>query len=145
MRPLLERWKPRARARTHILAAALLWTLVGTGLTAAGLHWCLGADRPWPAALMGAGVTLGILKGRLALERTARKTAARIAVRGDDKCLGGFLSWPTWLFVLAMMGTGAALRRSDLPRALLGVVYTAVGAALLWGSRTFWEAWRRAA
>jgi hypothetical protein len=38
---------------------------------------------------------------------------------------------------------GAALRRSPLPRALLGVLYTAVGAALLWGSRTFWVAWRR--
>jgi hypothetical protein len=139
-----DRWKPRARARTHVLAAALLWTCVGTGLTAAGLHWCLGADQPWPAALMAAGIVLGVLKGRIALERAARKSAARIAVRGDDRCLGGFLSWRTWLFVLAMMAMGAALRHSELPRALLGVLYTAVGAALLWGSRTFWAAWRRA-
>ncbi|MBI5015828.1 MAG: hypothetical protein HZB55_10105 [Deltaproteobacteria bacterium] len=143
MREFLEQWKPRARARHHVLAAALLWTCVGLGLTAAGLHWCLGADPPWPAALMGAGVTLGILKGRVALEKAARKAAARIAVRGDDRCLGGFLSWQTWLFVLAMMGLGAALRHSEVPRALLGVVYTAVGAALLWGSRTFWAVWSR--
>jgi len=93
---------------------------------------------------VGAGLTLGVLKGRLVLERAARKAAARIAVRGDGRCLGGFLSWQTWLFVLAMMGMGVALRHSDVPRALLGVVYTAVGGALLWGSRTFWVAWRRA-
>jgi hypothetical protein len=79
------------------------------------------------------------------LSRTARRAAARIARRGDGTCLGGFLSWQSWLFVLGMMAAGAALRRSALPRTALGVVYVAVGIALLWGSRVFWAAWRRAA
>ena len=144
LRQALDRWKPAGAARTQVLLAALLWTCVGSGLAAVGARWCLGAGPPWPAALLGAGLTLGVLKGKVALERTARRAAGRIAVRGDGKCLGGFLSWQTWLFVLAMMALGAVLRRSPLPRALLGVVYTAVGAALLWGSRTFWAAWRRA-
>ena len=95
--------------------------------------------------LLGAGILFGLFKGRIFLSRTATRSAARIARRGDGKCLGGFLSWQSWLFVLARMGMGAALRHSALPRWVLGVVYTAVGVALLWGSRVFWVAWRRAA
>lgn len=141
-RSLLERWKPAARARTHLLLAAALWSCVGVGLTVAGVHWSLGASRPWPVLVLAAALVLGAAKGRFALERTARRVAARIAARGDGKCLGGFLSWQTWLFVFTMMGMGAALRRSDLPRIVLGLVYATVGVALLWGSRVFWAAWR---
>lgn len=144
MRGLLERWKPAAGARTHLLLAALLWTCVGVGLSVAGVHWCLFAPADWAAILLPGGVAAGLIKGRVALERTAVRTAERIVRRGDGKCLGGFLSWKTWLFVVAMMGMGVALRRSHLPRALLGFVYTAVGVALLWGSRTFWSRWRAA-
>jgi len=141
-RSFAQRWKPAARARTQVLLAALLWTGVGIGLTTAGVHWSLLAPALWPAAILAVALPIGLLKGRYALTRTAGKIAARIALRGDGTCLGGFLSWQTWLFVFAMMGMGAALRRSDLPRAFLGLVYTAVGVALLWGSRVFWAQWR---
>ena len=138
----LERWKPSAGARTHVLMAALLWTCVGVGLSTAGMRWCFRAGSPWGPLLIAGGLGLGLIKGRFALQRTAIRSAARIARRGDGKCLGGFLSWKSWLFVLAMMGMGVLLRRSDVPRAVLGLVYTAVGAALLWGSRVFWSEWR---
>jgi len=137
-----QRWKPAARARTQVLLAALVWTGVGLGLTTAGVHWSLLAPAFWPAAILAVALPLGLLKGRFALTKAAGKIATRIARRGDGTCLGGFLSWQTWLFVLAMMGMGMALRRSDLPRAILGLVYTAVGVALLWGSRVFWGEWR---
>lgn len=138
----LSRFKPAARVRTQLLLAACLWTVVGTGMTLAGAHWALGASAWWPAALLLLAVALGLAKGRLALERTGRRIAERIARRGDGTCLGGFLSWRTWLLVLAMMGLGALLRRSELPRAVLGVVYTTVGVGLLWGSRVLWAGWR---
>jgi len=141
-RSLAQRWKPAARARTQVLLAALVWTGVGIGLLAAGVRWSLMAPALWPVAILAVALPVGLLKGRFALRRAAGKIAARIARRGDGTCLGGFLSWKTWLFVLAMMGMGAALRRSDLPRAILGMVYTAVGVALLWGSRVFWAEWR---
>ncbi len=140
MRDFLEAWKPAAGARVHLLLAALMWTGVGLGLSLAGIGWCLGAPKFWPFPLLGAGLALGLVKGRIALERTARRSSTRIARRGDGKCLGGFLSWKSWLFVLAMMAMGVALRRSHLPRAFLGVLYTAVGVGLLWGSRVFWVA-----
>jgi hypothetical protein len=136
-----ERWKPAARARTQVFLAALLWTFVGTGLSVAGLRWCAETQLTWSAFLVLLGVVLGLLKGRFALERTARRSSARIARRGDGKCLGGFLSWKSWLFVLAMVLTGAVLRRSGIPRSVLGVLYTAVGSGLLWGSRVYWGEW----
>lgn len=140
----LRRWKPAARARTQVFLAAALWTGVGMGLTGAGVVWSLFAPALWPAAILAVAVPLGLFKGRFALETTARRIARRIAARGDGTCLGGFLSWKTWLFVLAMMGLGAMLRRSDLPRAALGLLYCSVGVALLWGSRVFWAQWRAA-
>jgi hypothetical protein len=138
-----ERWKPAALARTHLVAAAGLWTVVGLGLTAAGLAWCSGVSLPWSALLAAAGVAAGLVKGRYVIRRMAEKNAARIIARGDGHCLGGFLSVKTWLLVAAMMASGMVLRRSAVPRPVLGVVYTAVGTALLAGSVILWRALRQ--
>ena len=140
---LLNRLKPAASASTHLLAAAMLWSLVGSGLLVAGAHWCWVANHWWPYVLVALGVGLGFVKGRMVLEKSASKSVARILRRGDSKCIGGFFSWITWVFVLCMMGLGAFLRHSHLPREILGVLYTAIGAALLWGSQVFWRAWSR--
>ncbi len=141
----LQRFKPAAQARTQVLLAALLWTCVGVGLFSAGTLWMNRSHPPWLVGLLALAAGLGLAKGHLLLSRTARKAAARIAQRGDGTCLGGFLSWQSWLFVVSMMGAGAVLRRSALPRTALGVVYVAVGIALVWGSRVFWAEWRRSA
>ena len=133
-----ERWKPSAGARSHLLAAALLWTAVGTGLSAAGIIWCLSARKPWvPLAL---GFCAGVLKGIFIISKVAARNARRIVSRGDGKCLGGFLSIKTWLLVAAMMGSGMVLRHSGIPRPVLGVIYTAVGTALLAGCLSLWKA-----
>src|SRR5512136_1078347 len=98
-----QRWKPAARAQTHLLAAAILWTVVGLGLLAAGLAWCFGSALPWSAVFAAGGIAAGILKGRFIILKMARRNAARIITRGDDRCLGGFLSVKTWLVVAVMM------------------------------------------
>ncbi|MBI5442851.1 MAG: hypothetical protein HY900_16760 [Deltaproteobacteria bacterium] len=137
-----ERWKPAAAARTHLLLGGLLWMCVGAGLSVAGTRWALQTGAAASAVLLAVGVALGLLKGKLVLERTARRSSERILRRGDGKCLGGFLSWQSWLFVVGMMALGAALRHSPVPRTLVAVVYVAVGVALLSASRVFWSARR---
>lgn len=131
-----------ARARTHLLAAALLWTVVGLGLTAAGFAWSFGSALPWSLLLAVAGVAAGVVKGRLVIRKMADWNTARIIARGDGRCLGGFLAPKTWLLVAAMMASGIILRRSGVPRAVLGVLYTAVGSALLIGGLQLWKARR---
>ena len=140
-----ERWKPAALARTHLVAAAGLWTVVGLGLAAAGLAWCSGPALPWSVVLAGAGLAAGLVKGRFVIRRMAERNAGRIIARGDGRCLGGFLSAKTWLLVAVMMVSGMVLRRSAVPRPILGVVYTAVGTALLAGSVILWRASKRPA
>jgi len=137
-----ERWKPAARARTHLLAAALLWTVVGLGLAAAGIAWSFGSAFPWSFLLAITGIAAGIVKGRFVIRKMADWNTARIIARGDGRCLGGFLAPKTWLLVAAMMASGIILRRSGVPRPILGVLYTAVGTALLTGGRQLWKARR---
>jgi hypothetical protein len=134
-----ERWKPAAGVRTHLIAAAGLWTVVGLGLTVAGLVWCFGSAFPLSLALAAAGIAAGLVKGRFVIRRMAEENVARIIARGDGRCLGGFLSLKTWLLVVVMMVSGMLLRRSGVPKAVLGVVYSAVGTALLAGSLVLWR------
>jgi hypothetical protein len=137
---LVERLKPAARARTHLCAAAALWTVCGAGLGVAGVHFARSAADPGTAlAVIAAGALLGLAKARFALAGFARRNADRILARGDGRCLGGFLSPGTWVFVASMMTAGFVLRRSALPRPLLGLVYVAVGVALLAGSLPLWR------
>ena len=138
--PLTERLKPAAPARIHLIAAALLWSVVGLGLGLAGWRWAHSAllpARPW---LLATALATGFLKGWLVLRRSAKSIVERIRARGDGKCLGGFLSVRTWLFVLAMMATGRVLRYWVLPLGWAGLLYLWVGSALLTGSLFIWQA-----
>lgn len=136
----LERWKPAAGVRAHLFSAALLWTAVGSGLSAAGIAWCFGSALPWALILAAGGVAAGLAKGRYVLRTMAERNAVRIVARGDGRCLGGFLSLKTWLLVVLMMTSGIILRRSAVPRPVLGVLYSAVGTALLVASVVLWRA-----
>jgi hypothetical protein len=125
---------------THLLAAALLWSLIGIYLTVRGVLLC-GAESIW---LMALGVALGVGKSRLILDRSARQNGARILAKGEGSCLGGVYSWRMWGFILLMMVLGRLLRMSGLAGAVVGVVYIAVGTALSGSSRLLWRQWRSA-
>lgn len=118
----------------------MLWTVVGTGLALSGARW---APRGGGAALLaGIALVLGALKAHLALRHAAARIVDRIRARGDGRCVGGFLSPYTWLFVLLMVLSGRLLRAA-LPLTWVGLIYLAVGAAMLMGSLRLWAAWYR--
>jgi len=139
----LERWKPGVAGRTQLLLAGALWTIVGALLLGFGARWTLEAFAPPTGVLAVAlGVGAGLLKGHFLLDRAAGRIADRIAARGDGRCAGGFLSWRSWLFVALMSGAGRLLRSGLLSHAVVGPLYTAIGAGLLFSSRTAWKRWR---
>jgi hypothetical protein len=137
----IHAYKPAASRRTHLLLASLLWSTVGTVLLFFGVWWMFhGHSRsaPW---LVVAAVGLGVAKARFVLTRTARRIINRILVRGDGRCVGGFLSIRTWLVVVVMASAGRWLRSGPIPHLIVGFIYAAVGTALLLASRPIWQAW----
>lgn len=137
----LHLYKPAASARTHLLAAACMWSAVGLGLASFGIRWSVQSHSRLVALFMAVAVAVGILKANLVLDRTAERAVTRIRSRGNGHCLGGFFSGESWLFVLSMMVAGRILR-ATLPTPLVGLIYLGVGTALSLVSRRFWAAWR---
>ncbi len=132
-------WKPAATARTHLLAAASMWSVVGLALAVTGLRWTLLSDLPWRGLALAGMLVVGLLKARFVLDRGARKAVARIIERGDGRCLGGFQSPGSWALVLLMVFGGRALRAWVLPQGVAGLLYVAIGVGLLMASRVQWR------
>ena len=138
-----DRWAPRASRGTRLFLAAIAWSAIGVGLLTAGLHWILAAPRP--AWLLGLplALALGWGKGRYLLRARARENARRIVEGPPMRCLGGVFPWSGWGIAVIMMAGGMALRRSSIPRPWLGLLYSAIGAALLTASAGGWSGWLR--
>jgi hypothetical protein len=134
----LARLKPGASTRTNLLVAALMWSFIGMYLMARG--YLLVDSLSWVFLLLGLG--LGTLKYFLVIERAARKNIARIVARPEGMCLGGVYSWGMWGMVVCMMIGGRLLRNSSVPPLVVGVIYIAVGWALLLSSRLIWQVWK---
>jgi hypothetical protein len=120
-----------------------MWSAVGAVLSVVGVHWLLAAGWLMLVVLLAAAAVAGVLKARYVLLRTADKTVERIRTRGDGRCLGGFLSVRSWMFVASMMALGWVLRTSSTPRIVLGCIYVAVGVALIAASFRLWRACSR--
>lgn len=133
----LTRLKPGASTSTNLLVAALMWSFIGLYLMVRGYFL-----PPVPSWLfLGLGLGLGTLKAVLVIERAARKNIARIVARPEGMCLGGVYSWGMWAMVVCMMLGGRLLRNSSVPPLAVGVIYLAVGWALLLSSRLIWQEW----
>lgn len=144
MHAWLHTYKPSASRQTHLLLAALMWSIVGTALLVVGTRWMWRSHVPFkmlgPALAIAA--MLGWVKAHFALDRVAGHVIERIRTRGDGRCLGGFLSVQTWGLVVLMVVSGRLFRALPIPMAIVGFVYAIVGTALLVASRYLWRAWR---
>ena len=139
----LHRLKPAAPARAHLLVAALAWTVVGGTLLYVGVRWATTGQHAYVAVLLAFAAAVGTIKSYFILDRVASRTVRRIRLRGDGRCIGGFLSPRSWFLLGAMMAFGRLLRASPIPHAAVGLVYIAVGTALLVSARSLWLAWQR--
>lgn len=144
-----RRLTPRAGIRSQLTAAAVLWG-VGTGiLLIRGVFYMFAQEEldrwGYGVAFIGlAAIAIGVVKARLVLIRYAQKAVHRIRHRGHA-CFFGFFAPSSWLFILVMMGGGMLLRRTPLVdfwqgRTFLGILYVAVGTALLIADIVFWRA-----
>lgn len=137
----LEAHKPGASRRTHLMCAALMWSIVGAALLFFGAWWTLRSANAVAPLLLLIAAVIGLVKARLVLRRSADRISRRILSRGDGNCVGGFLSWRVWILVALMATTGRLLRMTPIPLPVVGVVYASVGVALVSASRSIWRIW----
>ena len=140
LKNILLRYKPGVSIRTHLLIAGLIWSVVGFFLLTNGFVLISLKSQFWYGAL---GIILGTAKTFFILDRVARKNIKRIKDFEDKVCIGSVYSWKTWVMVAGMIVLGRFLRTTVLPGEIVGVVYTAVGWALMLASRLMWIEWKR--
>jgi hypothetical protein len=141
---------PDSRGVQKLLAASL-WTAVGIMLSVLGIDWMIVGFHWWALLLAVPMIALGFIKGRFILDGMAKRNVIRIHERGPAAPWWGFYPLRTWVLVAVMMGTGIILRvvipdlffhfhAPDIYFAYIGLVYLAVGVALIHASRTWWRA-----
>ena len=140
LKKTLLRFKPGISVRTHLFLAALIWSVVGFFLLINGFVLISLQNHLWYGVV---GLILGTAKTFFILDRVAQKNVKRIKEFEDKVCIGSVYSWKTWIMVAAMIALGRLLRTTVLPGEVVGLIYTAVGWALMLASRLMWLEWKR--
>ena len=128
--------KPGVSLKTHHVAAAVIWSSVGIMLLVRGGLFLDSVHKLW---LLFPAIALGTAKSMFMLDKAAQKNLRRLAKKEDGACLGGVYSIKMWGLVALMILLGWMLRTSSAPRALVGIVYAAIGWALFFSSRLLWK------
>jgi hypothetical protein len=131
-------FKPGVSRAVHLFAAPFLWTAIGTMLMVRGFNWIGPGPGRW---LVVPAVLAGTAKSMLVLDKTAKKSLARIMELDDNTCIGAVYSWKTWLLVGLMMAAGITMRKLTDPGMVIGTLYMAIGWALFLSSRHGWLQW----
>ncbi|MHC4141105.1 MAG: hypothetical protein ACYSUF_04210 [Planctomycetota bacterium] len=116
MTDLLTKLKPGVSRQARLFLAAAAWTAVGLGLLIAGTRWSLWSDSSLHPTFLVLAAAVGLTKAFVILKHTANRVIGRIQASGDD---------------------------SDISRGVIGLVYVAIGIALLAASTLPWRAWYR--
>lgn len=126
-----------------VIIVGIIWFLVGAGLGIAGIRWLLELGIGIQMIIYTSLATIiGLVKGKFVLRKVALKYYNRSKelqyTRSDI-----FLGWMKILgikgavLIVIMMVLGALLRHSTIDRPILGIVYLALGIALLYASKVF--------
>lgn len=132
----------------HLWIAAGIWTLVGAGLLVMGLvfwfHFPYLGFVDAPHLGVGAiALSVGLVKGKLILDRTANRVIDRIDTLQEPnpfKSIFQMFGAKTIALIVGMMSIGIDLRLAGVSFEIRGLIYIAVGIALLWSCRRYWIA-----
>lgn len=134
--------------RQHLWIAAAIWTIVGAGLLTMGLLFWF--HLPYLGFLdaehLGFGAIalfIGVIKGKVVLDRTANRVIDRVESLQEPnpfKSIFQMFGGKTIALIATMMLIGLVLRIAGVSYEIRGLIYLAVGAALLWSCRRYWIA-----
>ena len=128
-----------------VITVGAMWFLVGAFLITRGIGWIheLGLTTKL-IIFTSIAVTVGLLKGKFVLQKVALKYLKRSDTIEYNKIdiLTGWLKIlgiKGSLLIALMIAMGVVLRHSNINRPILGVIYMAVGIALLYSSKMFFK------
>ncbi|MBI2995577.1 MAG: hypothetical protein HYY52_02585 [Candidatus Melainabacteria bacterium] len=131
--------------KTSLILVGLIWFLVGLGLSIAGVRWLLHLNfGPKFIIFLAIALSIGLLKGEFLLRKVALKYYKRSEVIQFDKsdmftgCVK-ILGIKGFILISMMMILGSLLRHSSFDRPILGIIYLAVGIALVYASKIFFS------
>jgi len=139
-----EKYKPAIPKRYLFFLAGALWLLVGTVLSSVGCYWIVNntVKHHIIVYLVPVAFTVGIIKGKFVLYKTASRSSDRIYAHPEKACFGSVFSWGTWMIIALMVFIGQMLRKFIVPldyRDYLGLVYILIGLALATSSLVYWK------
>jgi len=126
----------------------MMWGLVGTGLLIFGLNALFGRSLSVlndgssnPGLIEGIGLalalTVGFIKGNFVLKKLALKYMSRIHSLPEQSPFYMTFGPKNWILVAGMIMLGKVVRSVGASSFVIGVVYVAVGFALVLGARTY--------
>ena len=124
-----------------IVIIGIIWLAVGIGLSIAGTKWILGLGTGQKIIIfLTSAVTVGLLKGKFVLQKVAAKYYKRansIQLNKSDIFTGWakILGARGFILIGIMIAMGVFLRHSNIDRPILGIIYLAVGIALVYASK----------
>ncbi len=131
--------------KTSLVIVGIIWFLVGAVLSIVGVNWMLMLGfGPKMIIFITSSVLIGVLKGKFVLQKVALKYYKRsdvIKFNNNDIFLGWvkILGVKGFILIALMMVMGSFLRHSNIDRPILGIIYLAVGIALLYASKIFFN------
>ncbi len=132
--------KPGVKQSVLFFTVPFLWSTVGTVLIIRGMCWL---EPEKMTFLLLPSLGLGLLKSLFILDKSIKSSLVRIAALKNGTGPGAICSWQKWLLVCVMMLGGYVLRHAGFPGNSVGVIYSAIGWAMLISSRHGWMTWYR--
>lgn len=132
--------------KISLILVGAIWLSVGIGLSIAGINWIIGAELgPKMIIFVAISVAIGLIKGKFVLKKVAIKYYKRgdlIQFNKNDILTGWvkILGIRGFLLITLMIALGSFLRHTNIDRPILGIIYLAVGIALVYASKIFFEA-----
>ncbi|PIE56195.1 MAG: hypothetical protein CSA34_05665 [Desulfobulbus propionicus] len=135
----MENLRSGATGSAYLLVTPVLWTIAGLILTLRGGHWAAVTGVYWPLLV---GLFLGTIKSRLIMDRVARRELRRVSTLQGDLSLDLIFPWRTRILIILMIAIGVLVRHL-IHGPYIGILYGAIGWALLYSSRLGWSMWSR--
>jgi hypothetical protein len=119
--------------------AGAFWTFAGLLLCARAIVWLNVFPLSIGLALEITSIAIAIIGYLFLFVKVVQKNIDRIGQLPENACVFAFSAWQGYVMIGFMMTIGITLRNTSVPKYLLAVPYTAMGAILLIGSARFFR------